>query len=389
MNVINNFNFFVPTRIVYGRGVAENLVDEINELEVKKPLIVTDKGLIEVGLIEPFKNKLEDSGFQVSVFHNIMANPRDVNCEEGAQFAKEVGADAIVAIGGGSPMDTAKAISMLVTNPGRVHDYFGWNVPKKQGLPLITIPTTAGTGSEVTIWAVITNTQGAVHVKDAIGSALICPTVALVDPLVTLGLPPLLTASTGMDALTHAIEAYTSLPANPISDMYALYAINYISKYLVPAYANGDNVEARDYLMLGSLLAGIAFSNADTAAVHSMAEAIGGLYDIPHGIANSIFLPHVMEHNTLAKPEKFADIAKAMGQDIAGLDVFEAANKSVIAVKKLSKLVNIPDLKSVGVKEKDFETICDIAMKNLGTPDNPRKMTKEGFMEVLTNAYAG
>ncbi len=390
MKTINEFMFFVPTRIQYGRGVVRTLISEIKGLGAKKPLIVTDKGIIQAGIIEPIKKDLEKNGFEVNIFDNILANPRDVNCEEGTLFAKEVGADIIIAVGGGSPLDTAKVIAMLLTNPGSVNDYFGYNIPKHRGILLITIPTTAGTGSEVTIWAVITNTRSGVNnVKECIGSSLICPTVALVDPLLTIGLPSHLTAYTGMDALTHAIEAYTSLAANPVTDMYALEAIRLISRYLAPACTNGENIEARDHMMLGQLLAGVAFSNSDVAAVHALAETIGGLYDVPHGVANAIFLPYTMEYNIISKPEKYANIARMMGINIERQDVIEAAYKSVEGVKRLARLIDIPDLKTIGVKKEDFGLISLIAQRNLGTPYNPRKMTEEGYLKILEKAYEG
>jgi alcohol dehydrogenase class IV len=277
----------------------------------------------------------------------------------------------------------------MAVNGGSVYDYFGYDKMNKPGLPLITIPTTAGTGSEVTIWAVITDTRRDVHVKDAIGSALICPAVALVDPLMTISMPPQLTAYTGMDALSHAIEGYWALAANPISDVLALDAIRLIVNNLPQAVFNGDNLEARDNMMLGSMLAGIAFSNSDTAAVHSLGEAIGGMYDLHHGHMMGTLLPYVMDYNLMACPERFVDMAAAMETRSHKLLKIETAWKSIDVVNRLLKVMMVPGLKDSGVREDSFGKLAEIAMQNLGTVDNPRKMTTQGFEEILKNAYRG
>ncbi len=288
---MNRFSFLVPTRVEFGEGVSATLPAEAAALGGKKILIVTDPGLVKTGLVQKFADMLAEAGMETKIFDAIQANPRDITCDAGSEIAKEFGADCLVAIGGGSPMDTAKAISLLMTNPGSINDYFGYDQMENPGTPLITIPTTAGTGSEVTIWAVITNTQKEPHAKDAVGSNLICPKVALIDPELTYGLPPELTASTGMDAMCHAYEGYTALPANPYTDLYAERAFSLIAENLLPAFAHGDNVEARRGMMLGQLFGAIAFSMADTHANHALAETCGGVYDIPHGIANAIFHP--------------------------------------------------------------------------------------------------
>ena len=383
MSAIETLSFCVPTAIEFGRGVSTHLGQKIAQLNARKPLIVTDKGIVQAGLIEPIRSDLAGSGLTVAVFDDVEANPRDVNCDAGGDLAKAHGADVIVGIGGGSPLDTAKAVAMLATNPGIVNDYFGYQKIEKPGLPMIALPTTAGTGSEVTMWSVITDTRGRPRVKDFLGSPLICPQAALLDPLLTVGLPPWLTASTGMDALTHAIEAYTSLPANPMTDAYALKAIGCISQNLLPAYANGDNLEAREQMLMGSLLAGIAFTNSALGVVHGFSETAGGLYDIPHGIANAIFLPYVMEYNLVARPDRFADIAEAMGQSRNGMDVMQAAYKSVEAVRQIARHCNIPSLKSAGIQKEDFEAICQHIIENNDPPCNPRKLTQEGLLGIL------
>jgi len=246
-----SFSFFSPTRIEYGCGKADTLASEAKGFNAKRPLIITDNGIIDSGLTRPLEKQLRENFTRIDVFSDITSNPTDVEVEKGAAAAIENGSDIIVAVGGGSVMDAAKVIGMLVVNGGCIHDYFGYDKMDKRGLPLITVPTTAGTGSEVTIWAVITDTRPDIHVKDSIGSAMICPSVALVDPCMTLTLPSELTAYTGMDALSHAIEGYYALAANPISDVLALQAIRLVVDNLPQAVFNGGNLKARDGMMLG------------------------------------------------------------------------------------------------------------------------------------------
>jgi len=381
------FAFNIPTRIEYGAGVVESVGEEVKKFAGKKVLIVADKGIVKAGLVDKVKEPLERSGLEMIVFDLVEPNPKDKTVEKGAELAREQKIDVIIGVGGGSSMDTAKGIGLLVTNGGLIGDYWGWDTVGKPSLPLITIPTTAGTGSEVTIWAVIDDTSGEYVIKEAVGSQLICPRVTLVDPLLTTSLPPILTAETGMDALTHAIEAYTAIPASPLTDALALYSIGLIATNLGKAFANGDNLEARDNMMLGSLMAGIAFSNSDTAGVHCMAEAVGGLYDTPHGLSCAIFLPYVMEYNLIADQKKHADIAEAMGENIAGLSLREAALKSVVAVRNLMKEVGItPDARKLDVKEEDIPRLAKIAMTNVCVQDNPRKFRESDFVDIFRRA---
>lgn len=382
-----SFSFYVPTRVEFGNDVVKNLPLELEGLGAKKVLLVTDPGIVKIGLASEIETLMKDARYEVKVFSEIEANPRDVGCDKGGEVAREFGADSIVALGGGSPMDTAKAISLLVTNPGIVNDYFGYDMMENPGIPLITIPTTAGTGSEVTIWAVITNTKKEPHAKDAIGSNMICPRVALIDPKLTYGLPPTITASTGMDALCHAYEAYTSNLATPYTDMYAERTIEIIGKYLVPAYAYGVNAEAREKMMLGQLFAGVSFSMSDVHINHALAEACGGVYDIAHGVANAIFLPFCMEFMSIADLGKHRKVAELLGRSTEGLNDYKAATEAVDAVFELRRALNIPALKEVGVKEKDFDDIVKLAMANLGAQDGIRVMTSQHFMDILVKTY--
>jgi len=383
------FSFFAPTRIEYGSGKVCQLVDETKGLNAKRPLVITDKGVIKAGILKGIEEQLKKSNIEFEVFSDVESNPRDITVEKVVDLAKEHKVDLLIAVGGGSPIDTAKSAGMLVTNGGRIHDYFlgmcGMDEIRKKALPLIAIPTTAGTGSEVTAWAVVTDTRKETHVKESIGSPLICPTVALVDPLLTIGLPATLTAYTGMDALSHAIEGYVTLVAEPIADAMALSAIWLITNSLVPATLNGENLEARDQMMLGSMMAGITLGNTNCGAIHSLGHAIGGLYDVHHGLSMGIFMPYVMEYNLGACPERFGEIARAMGENLNGLSLMEAAGKSIDRVINLLRMLRIPTLKDVGIKESDFEEISKIAL--VDPMDNPRKMTLDGMMEVVRDAY--
>jgi len=377
------FVFDSPTKIIYGAGVVDTIGDEVKNFNAKKAMIVTDKGIIKAGLLEKIKESLHASGLQLLIFDEVEPNPKDINVEKGAALATKEKVDLLIGVGGGSSMDTAKGIGLLVTNGGSIRDYWGLDTVSKPALPIITVPTTAGTGSEVTFWAVIDDTSKDPTVKESVGSRLICPRLALVDPLLTLGLPSALTASTGMDALTHAIEAYTATLATPFSDALAMESIRLIADNLRKAYADGNDVDARDGMMLGSLMAGVAFFNSDIAGVHCMAEAIGGLYDTPHGIACAIFLPYVMEYSLIGNLERYADIAEAMGENIDDMSLRDAAIMSVKAVMTLMDDIGIPSPQEVGVKKEDIVQLSRISSGNVSVESNPRKLLEEDFVKIF------
>ncbi|MQL50716.1 iron-containing alcohol dehydrogenase [Desulfofundulus thermobenzoicus] len=385
MELLNSFTFQLPTRVEFGLGVSQKIGDEAVNLGGECALIVTDPGVIKAGIIDQVTSSLKQTDISYSIFSDIEPNPRDTSVEKGAEIARKSGADLLVAVGGGSAIDTAKGIGVLLTHGGAIQYYEGLGKVSRPITPLIAIPTTAGTGSEVTFWAVITDTER--RFKMSVGSPLIAPKVALVDPEVTKSLPPLLTASTGMDALTHAIEAYTATLANPVTDGLALYAIELISSHIRQATFNGYDLTARSGMLLGSLIAGMAFGNSDVAAVHCMAEAVGGLYDIPHGIANAILLPHVMEYNASSCGEKYARIASVMGVDTSGLGQEESARKAVAAVMQLTQDLKLPTLKEVGVKEGDLPELARRAAANVSVESNPRKVTFEDFLKIFRKAF--
>jgi alcohol dehydrogenase len=287
----NNFHFALPTQIKFGCGASSNIAEVVLHYQGRNVLVVTDIGVRKAGLVDPIVTRLTKAKFIVTVFDEIEANPSNSTIDHAAELASRQKVDVIVAIGGGSSIDAAKGIAAVVGGGGGILDYIGMDHVPPSALPLIAIPTTAGTGSEVTNWAIITDPVR--KVKKGVGSLFIAPRIALIDPEVTVSLPPGITAATGIDALTHAIEAYTARCANPVSDAMALYAIELIGKHLDASTIDGRNLEARSGMLLGSLLAGMAFGNSDTAAVHSLAEALGGMFDVAHGVANAIFLPYV------------------------------------------------------------------------------------------------
>jgi alcohol dehydrogenase len=379
-----NFEFLLPTRIVFGNDVISQIGEGAIKIG-KRALIVTDKGVLKTGYIERIEQLLKDAGIKIEVFSEVDPNPRDKSVQKGFNKATKFKTDLLVGVGGGSAIDTAKAIGVILQEGGKIQDYEGLDMVKKPITPLIAVPTTAGTGTEVTFWSVITDTKR--KFKMSVGSPLMAAKVALVDPLLTITLPKDITAFTGIDALVHAIEGYTSMLAQPVSDSLALSAIERISQNIRKAYANGNNVEARYNMMLGSMLAGISFGNSDVASVHCMGEAMGGLYDTPHGLSMAVCLPYCMEQNIISNPERFADIAYALGEDIEGLTDLEAARLGVVAVKSMLKDLNIPDAKSIGLKKKDLNNLAAAAAVNVSVESNPRILDKQDFLMMFQRAY--
>lgn len=374
------FSFVLPTRIEFGAGVSQTVGVEAKSLGGSRALVVTDAGVRAAGLVDPVLAQLAAEGITTVVFDEIAPNPRDSSVARGAEMAAAEGCNVLVAIGGGSPMDSAKAIGVIQTHGGRIVDYEGLDVVSKPITPLICIPTTAGTGSEVTFWSVITDT--ARSLKMSVGSPLIAAKVALVDPDLTLGLPAPITAACGMDALSHAVEGYTAIVAEPLTDALALAAIELIAGSLRQAYAHGGNRQARHDMMLGSLLAGVAFGNSDIGAVHCMGEAIGGLYDTPHGVAMALFLPVVSEYNCIAAPEKYARMAAALGVATGGLNVVEAAKRMAPALRELADDIGIPKARDV-VSTEDFARLAKASAANVSVEDNARAASEMDFMRLF------
>lgn len=382
---LSKYSFELPTRIEFGEGVIYDAGKEAKALGAKKVMIVADKGVIGAGLIKPVEESLKAESVNYIIYDNIVPNPRDIHCMEGYEIAKNENVDTLIAVGGGSSMDTAKAIGTLLTHGKTIQDWCGFQLLERKITPLIAIPTTAGTGSEVTPFAVITDTK--THVKLNIFDPKATAVVALIDPSVLLNLPSHIMAATGIDAMTHAVEAYTCNIANPHTDAYALYAIGLIQNNLRDA-VDAPSIKSCTGMMLGSTIAGIAFGFADVAAVHCMAEALGGRYDIPHGVANALLLPTVTEFNVPSDIEKYRDISKALGVNVVGMDLEKAAMACVGTLRQLCEDVSIPRMKDIKeINPADFEELAIAAEKNVSTPSNPREVHAKEYIELFKKAY--
>jgi alcohol dehydrogenase class IV len=384
--------FYVGTKLVFGNGSSNQAGAELASLGVKKAMVVTDKGVIAAGLLKGILESMSAAGVEYFIFDEVPPNPPRSIVVKGLQLYRANGCDGFIAVGGGSSMDACKAISIMTANDGDVIEYdnseLGGKKFKNKGAPVITVPTTSGTGSEVTQWSVITDEKR--NWKSSIGSPLMSPTVALVDPLLTLGLPPSITAATGVDALTHAIEAYTTKAAirggSPVTDALALDAIRLIGANLRQAYAQGYNVEARKNMMIGSTMAGLAFPQIGLGTCHGMAHPLGGHYDVPHGVANAILLPHIMKFNLMTCPDRFRNIAIALGENVEGLTLMEAAEKAVTAVKKLCRDLQIPSLKTFNIDPASLPRLAEDAVKEAATKDNPRNTSVQDAIDLFTKA---
>lgn len=379
------FGFFIPPVTLMGIGSAKEAGPQAKALGATKALIVTDKGLSQMGVASKIKAQLEEAGVKAVIFDGAEPNPTDKNVHDGVEAYKKNGCDSIVSLGGGSAHDCAKGVGMVIGNGGNIRDYEGVNKTAKPMPPFLAINTTAGTASEMTRFCIITNTT--THVKMALVDWRCTPNVAINDPVLMVGMPPALTAATGMDALTHAVEAYVSTIATPVTDACALKAIELIAHHLRPAVALGTNLEARDRMAYAEYLAGMAFNNASLGYVHAMAHQLGGLYNLPHGVCNAILLPAVCEFNLIACPQRFADIGRALGEDMSGLAPVDAAAKAIAAVRKLSKAIGIPaGLGALGVKESDFFCMAENAKKDACQLTNPRTATLEEVVSIFRSA---
>ena len=380
--------YFLPTRNVFGEGAVQEAGDLVKSLGAKKCLIVTDRYLGQIGMADRVQGILEKAGIEACIFAGAEPNPTDKNVEAGARFYQENECNSIISLGGGSSHDCAKGIGLVAANGGQIADFEGVDKSSKPMIPLMAINTTAGTASEITRFCIITDTSR--KVKMAIVDWRVTPQIAINDPELMKGMPPSLTASTGMDALTHAIEAYVSTDANPLTDAAAIMAIKMISHYLPKAVANGNYMKARDKMAYAQYLAGIAFNNASLGYVHAMAHQLGGFYNLPHGVCNAILLPYVESYNLIGNMNRFRDVAQAMGVQVEGISVTCAAEKAIEAIKKLSRQLEIPsDLKQLGVREEDFGIMADNAKKDVCQLTNPRTATREQVIEIYRQAYVG
>lgn len=375
-----------PTQITYGVNAIKEVKNIIDHFGFKNVLVVTDPGIVEAGLINELLPYIEHINYVV--YKECQGNPTVKNCEDAFRKMEEINAELVIAIGGGSSIDVGKAVALLKTNGGKIEDYEGIDTFKKDLLPLIAIPTTAGTASEVTNFTVITDEKK--QYKFTIGSVLIAPKWAIVDPALTLTLPPYVTAATGLDALVHAIESYTSKMANQITKTLAREAIRKISRHLRQAVYKGDSIEHRDEMLMGSLLAGLAFNNTRLGNCHALSHPVSAIYDVPHGVANAILIPHVMAFNLKAAPELYADIAEDMGENLEGLTLMEKAQKAVDAVTKLAKDIGIPEtFQPFGVDETHIEKMAEDAMLSGNIEVNPRMTNYDDVIELYKKSIGG
>jgi alcohol dehydrogenase class IV len=374
--------FRTTPRIVMGPGAIDGIGGEVEFLGAKRVLVVTDPGIIESGLFSLVEASLKDTGLEVRVFSDVTPDPRYEIVEACVSKSGTPDPDCIIGLGGGSPMDIAKCAAVVIANGGSIYDYLGVDLVPKPGVPTIMVPTTAGTGSEVTPIAILSD-EGE-KLKKGVVSSHLFPRVALLDPELTVSMPPHITAATGMDAWIHAIEAFTSVNATPMTDMLASRAMALINENLRTAYAQGGSIEARAAMMEGSLLAGMAFANAGVTAVHAFAYPLGAEFHIPHGVANSIMLASVMEFNMLGNLPKFARMADLLGENTGDLSQRNAAMVAVDAMRSLATDVRIPrSLGEFGIKEDHIPELAQGVMKVTRLLDNnPRTLTISDAEEI-------
>ncbi|MFS2157616.1 L-threonine dehydrogenase [Pseudomonas sp. Pseusp122] len=374
--------FFIPSVNMMGIGSLNEAMDAIRKYGFRHALIVTDAGLAKAGVADKVATLLREQDINATIFDGAKPNPTVSNVEKGLEKLKLSGADFIISLGGGSPHDCAKGIALVAANGGEISDYEGVDQSAKPQLPLIAINTTAGTASEMTRFCIITDETR--HVKMAIVDRNVTPLLSVNDPALMAAMPKGLTAATGMDALTHAIEAYVSTAATPITDACALKAVELISANLRTAVANGSDMPARENMAYAQFLAGMAFNNASLGYVHAMAHQLGGFYDLPHGVCNAVLLPHVESFNASVCPARLKDVATAMGIDTQRLDNTEGAAAAIAAIRKLSGDIGIPGgLAELGAKADDIPTLAANAMKDACGFTNPRPANQGEIEEIF------
>ncbi|MBI1878004.1 MAG: iron-containing alcohol dehydrogenase [Chloroflexi bacterium] len=381
-------SFEIPTVMKHGLGAIKALADEVRALGMKRPLIVTDPGVVKAGLLNRAIAPLKAANLDYAVFDKVAPNPPIALVDEGADIYKREGCDGLIGLGGGSSMDTAKSIGVVAANGGSILAY-EWANPqpiRKRIPPTLCVPTTAGTGSEVTLWAVITDPQRKIKFNVG-GTALIGAWEALIDPELTFDLPPVVTAGTGMDALAHAVECYTCAYAQPLPDSVALLAMEYVGEYLRVAYAQGRNADARYKMSMAAMLGALAYGTESAGAAHAMSQSAGGVHNVPHGALTGRLLGPVMEYNYLGEPHKFARIAQALGEDTRGLSVWQAAEKAVEAVMRLTEDVELPTLQTLGFQAEEIPMLAEIAFKDPQTIGNPRDLSVQSYVQIYQRAF--
>lgn len=375
--------FHMPVRLYFGSGEIENIGTIIkNNFKAKRLVLITDKGVVQAGLI----NNIVDKFDNIKLFDEVEANPKSDTINKIAVQIRQIKPDLIIGVGGGSSLDAGKALALLATNNGEIEAYEGKEKYQNDPLPFLAVPTTCGTGSEVTWVSVITDVKR--NFKISIKGPKMYPAVSIVDPDLIKTLPKHIIASTGLDALTHAVEAFLSIPATIITDINAIKAVKLILGSVEGAYNDIlNNHQDRENLMYGSSIAGFAFGNSDVTAVHCISESIGALYDVPHGEANSIFLPYVLDYNLSACSDKMAVLAREVG--IQESDDIKASQQFIDLIRRLSARLKIPSFKDFNIKKDQFDIIADMSYKNGSTPSNPRKLEQSDYLKIIKKAHAG
>ncbi|MDY5423443.1 iron-containing alcohol dehydrogenase [Hornefia butyriciproducens] len=380
-----SFNFFVNSNITFGRGALACLADVIRGYGFKSAMIVYDEGVRAAGIAGKVLAQVKESGAEYIVFDGVIPNPTNEVVEEAADMAKKAGVDGFIAVGGGSSIDLAKAVNVLMTNPGRIGDYGGMNKVKTPCLPMIAIPTTAGTSSEITNVSALIDTEKVI--KYVIIDNKLVATDVIADPELTATMPKSVTAATGMDAITHAVESYISNMATPLTEYNSLKGLEILYRNLPAAVENGNDMEAREQMMLGCIITGFAFSNANLGLVHGIAHTLSAHFGLAHGMANATVLPYVMRYNAESCPEKMAALAEAIGIDLSGEQEKDQYLLSD-ALLKLTRRLGIKTLSEQGIDEKDLDMVADDVLKEPVLGFNPRQgVTKEAVLDILKQAY--
>ncbi len=379
--------FRLPGAIYFGMNAVEKVADEAKRFNAKRVLVICDPGVSKAGIAEQVKGIVEKAGLAAGTYCDVEPEPTIESLDRCVAAVKKGGYDLLIGVGGGSSMDTTKGAAVLTVNGGSIRDYFGIDKVPQKGLPYILIATTAGTGAEISNNAVFLDTEQ--KLKAGAVSQYCLADVAIVDPMLTVSMPPSVTAATGIDALTHAIESYTAIKATPLTELWSLESIRLIGENLRSAVMRGSDLEARYNMALGSLMAGIALANASAGSIHALAYPLGGTYRVAHGISNAMMMPYVLQYNALSDVNKFAKIAEAMGESIEGLSPREAAMIAVDAVRQLSVDVGIPQrMRDVGVPEEAIEAFVPGAMATARLMDNnPRKLTEKEVLEIYRAAW--
>lgn len=381
------FRYELPTAIEFGNGAVRELASHVKRLNGTKVLLVSDPGVQKAGMTDRLTDVLADAGIPYTIFNDIEADPDIEGVMRAREAAAATGCDCVVGLGGGSALDTAKAAALMLGNRGHIRDYVGIGKVPGKGAPMIAVPTTAGTGSELTVWSVLSDKQA--KAKLSVGSTYNCPDVALCDPELTVSLPAHITAATGMDALTHALESFVNKATQPISEGLSIQSMKLIARSLRTAVAQGENLEARYDMLMASLIAAMAFNPTRLGLAHALAIPLGAHFHIPHGLANAILLPVVMQYNLIGNLAKFKEIAQIFGMPVEGMSPREAAEQAVVAVRELKRDVGIyQSLADFGVTEQDLDTIAAEAMTSGNVPVNPRRPTLEDLKQICRDAMA-